>query len=262
MKTKLFPFYFLVMMIVMVTSCRKTPVVQPAPIPTPVINALAKVERNGGDYDSLYYNSDLQLIKLIQHTNTINPYDLIYTFEYDANKKMTRLNVGSEHYDYVYINGVLGGVNHYINSSTKSDYRIFDYTDGKLTGYEEYYQLNNSPAYDFAAEAELEYYPDGNLKSETIYSFAPQTRARYKHFSFSYSNYDTKNNAAAMLNRFVYFAQVKFQKNNPGTMIARYEAGGFEIKYDFTYTYNDFSNPLMQVMTGNGTATTATYHYY
>jgi hypothetical protein len=259
MTTKPNCFYFLVSLSVIAISCRKTPVIQPSPVTA--LNALAKIERTGGDYDSLYYNNDLQVTRIKMHTGTVNPYDLNYTFEYDANKKLTRINVAGEHYDYVYINGVLAGVNHFIGN-TKTDYRIYDFTNGKLTGYEEYYQIGNSGAYDFVSEAELDYHADGNLKSEVVYSFHPQTRARFKHFSFTYTDYDTKFNASAASGRLVFFSQIQLQKNNPGKMTSRDEVNGIETQYSFAYTYNDLSNPLTQLMTGSGAAVAVKYHYY
>jgi hypothetical protein len=255
---------YLLLVIAMVTvSCRKTPGVQPAPVPVPAINKLAKVEYNGGDYDSIFYNSDLQVIRIKMHTNVVTPFDAVYTFAYGATKKLTRIadNMG-EHYDYVYINGVLTGVNHY-TGNTKTDFRIYDYTNGKLTAVEAYSQIGfNLPGYELISEWELDYYADGNLKTETIYSYTLQPRAKYKQFTTTYTGYDAKINATGMLNRFIYLSQVEIQKNNPGKMTRRDEVNGTEIQYDFAYTYNDFSNPLTQLMTGTGANIAAKYHYY
>lgn len=263
MKTKQSIIYALLIIAVLVTSCSKTPVVQPAPAPAPVVNALSKAEYGGGDYDSLYYNNDLQVIKIVSHTNAVVPFDQVFTFEYDASKKLTRIvDYSGERYDYVYVDGVLSAVKHYIGN-TKTDFKIYDYTNGKLTNVEEYYQVGlNGQAYDFSSELEMEYYPDGNLKKQTMYGFDQQTRNRYKMLSTTYSDYDTKQNTAGFLNRFTYYSQVEIQKNNPGKMTGRDEVNGIDYDYNFTYTYNDFFNPLTQKRTGNGEQSTTKLHYY
>lgn len=263
MKTKPIPFYFLLLSFFAAVSCSKPAVVQPAPEPVPVVGALSKVDYGGGEYDSLYYNSDLQLIKIKSHTNLLNPFDQVYTFEYDAGKKITRIvDHTGEHYEYKYVNGVLTGVLHFIGTQ-KVDYRIYDYKDGKLATIEEYYQEDfNTPGYLLTAESELAYYADGNLKSSTTYSY-DQARVKYKHFSTTYTDYDTKLNPAGILNRFTYFSQIPLQKNNPGRMISKDEVSGAQVVYDFTYTYNDFSNPLTQKMVyGNGQSITSQLYYY
>lgn len=250
-------------LVLVLASCRKDKVVQPGPQPVPVVNALSKVEYTNGDYDSIYYNADLQVIKLKSHTNAVVPFDQYYTFEYDANKKIARVNdLTGERYDYKYVNGELTSVVHYVNN-TKMDFRMYDYTNGKLTGIEEYYLEGLSgPGYLLSSETELEYYADGNLKKETYYSFHPQTRDKFKHFSRTYSNYDTNNNTVDFMERYTYFSQVRFFKNNPGRMVSKDEVGGFETVYDFSYTYNDFLNPLTRKSRSAGGDVNVKYHYY
>lgn len=249
---------------ILVTACSKSPVIKPAPVPVPVINALSKVEYSGGDYDSLYYNSDLQVIKIVVHTNAVMPFDQVYTIEYDANKKVTRVvdNTG-ERYDYIYVNGVLGGVTHYIGND-KFDFKLYDYTNGKLTHVEEYYRPSfNTPGYEMTAEIDFEYFPDGNLKKQTMYGFTQQNRTKYKLFSTTYSDYDTKPNPTAFLDRFTYYAQLDIQKNNPGKMVGRDEMNGTDNNFEYAYTYNDFLNPLTRKTTASGgSVTTAKLYYY
>lgn len=258
-------FLHVVLLAVAFASCSKTPVVKPAPQPepNPVINALSKVSYSNGDYDSLFYNSDLLLVKIKMHTTIVNPFDQVFTFEYDANKKIKRIadNTG-ESFDYLYANGELVSVKHNIGSR-KVDFKLYDYTNGKLTGIEEYYQENfNQPGYLLTAQHELTYYDDGNLKSQTIYAY-DQARTKYKQFTALYENYDGKQNPHALLSQFMYFFQLPLSKNNAGKMTWKDEVNGATTVLDYTYTYNDFLNPLTLKTRNNGVnESEATFHYY
>lgn len=245
-------------------ACRKSSD-QPNPNPVPAPGKLAKLEYNNGDYDSLFYNSDQSLAKIKVHTNAFIPYDTWYEFQYDINKRVAHIiDRSGERYDYVYATDQLTAVTHYVGS-TKTDYRFYNYTNGKLTGIEEYYQLGpNSPGFDFRAEHELTYYADGNLKQDLIYSFQPQTRARYKSYSLEYLNYDTKVNSAEQTYFFIYLAQIPLMKNNYRKMISKDEVSGSQTVYDFEFTYDNLSNPLTKKMTSttSGGTITVKYSYY
>lgn len=247
-------------------ACRKTPVQQPAPMPDPipVLNALSKIEYANGEYDSLYYNGDLQVTKIKMHTTLVSPFDQIYTFEYGQDKKVKRIvdNTG-ESYEYVYANGLLTAVKHYLGNQ-KTDFRMYDYTNGKLTGIEEYYQEGfNTPGYLLTSQSELDYYPDGNIKSEITYAFDAQTRVKFKQFTTLYEDYDAKQSPHAMLNRFTYFSQLQLAKNNARKVTMKDEVSGAQTVLDFTYTYNDFLNPVSQKVRRNGVNdVTANYYYY
>jgi YD repeat-containing protein len=250
------------------SSCSKTPVKPvPVPEPSPVTGYLSKLEYSDGSYDSLFYNADGTIKKLINHSVVPAHYNEIFLFEYDSNKKLTRITDNNgENYDYKYFGGKLSAVTHYVNN-VKRDYKIYDYQNDKLVAIEEYYQIApNAPGYEYVSKRELNYYADGNLKNEVSYSFDPQTHAPIKDFTIEHIDYDTKFNPSDALGRLLYLSQVQMAKNNARKIIARSESSGATTVYDFEYTYNDFSNPLTRKMTytsaGQTYTETVKYYYY
>jgi hypothetical protein len=250
------------------SSCSKTPIKPvPVPEPGPVIGYLSKLEYSDGSYDSLFYNENGTIKKLISHTVIPTHYNEIFVFEYDANKKLTRITDNhGEYYQYIYAGGKLAAVSHYLNN-VKVDYKFYDYQNDKLVSIEEYYQpAPGVPGHEYVSKRELSYYADGNLKNEVSYSFDPQTRVPIKDFTIEHADYDTKLNPMDVIGRFIYHSQIQFSKNNPGKMTAKSEASGATNVYNFEYTYNDFSNPLTRKMTytsGGQTYTeTLKYYYY
>ena len=268
MKTKMIRQTLLVVLSVAVIliSCRKTGT-QPVPEPSPVIGYLSKLEYSNGSYDSLFYNADGTLKKLINHSVVPAHYNEIFLFEYDANKKLTRITDNNgERYDYKYFGGKLTAVTHYVNNE-KRDYKMYDYQNDKLVAIEEYYQIApNTPGFEYVSKRELNYYADGNLKNEISYSFDAQTRVPIKDFTIEHIDYDGKFNPSDALGRLLYLSQVPMAKNNARKMIAKSEANGATTTYDFEYTYNDFSNPLTRKMTyssgGQNYTETVKYYYY
>jgi hypothetical protein len=247
-------------------SCRKND--KPVdPVPTPVIGSLSKIEYKNGEYDSLFYNSDGAISKVKSHIVIPSPYDEVFVFEYDANKKITRItdNIG-EHYDYKYINGQLAAVNHYA-AGVKNDYRFYDYQNGKLVGVEEYYNISSgTPAYAFMGKREISYYPDGNIKEEVNYSVDTQTHLPKKNYTLEHTDYDNKFNPIDEASRFLYLSQVQMAKNNARKVTRKDELNGTVTEYNIEYTYNNFSNPLsskISYMSGGQLYTDLVkYHYY
>jgi hypothetical protein len=250
------------------SSCSKTPVKPvPVPEPSPVIGYLSKLEYSDGSYDSLFYNENGTIKKLINHSVKPLPYNEIFVFEYDANKKLTRITDNNgEYYQYLYAGGALAAVSHYVNN-VKKDYKFYDYQNGKLVSIEEYYQIApGGPGFEYTAKRELSYYADGNLKNEVSYSFDPQTRVPIKDVTIEHADYDAKFNPVDALGRFLYLSQIQMSKNNARKVITKDEVNGIITGFDFEYTYNDFSNPLTSKMTytsGGQTITeTLKYYYY
>jgi YD repeat-containing protein len=250
------------------SSCSKTPVKPiPVPEPSPVIGYLSKLEYSNGSYDSLFYNENGTIKKLINHSVVPAHYNEIFVFEYDANKKLTRITDNNgEYYDYKYINGKLTAVNHYVKG-VKADYRIYDYQNDRLIAIEEYYQpAPNTPGHEYVAKREMSYYADGNLKNEVSYSFDPQTRVPIKDMTIEHADYDGRFNPVDALGRFLYLSQIQMSKNNARKVITKDEVNGITTVFDFEYTYNDFSNPLTRKMTytsgGQSYTETLKYHYY
>lgn len=248
-------------------SCNKGIEKPVDPVPTPVIGYLSKIEYKDGGYDSLYYNSNGTLSKVKSHIVFPGPYDEIFVFEYNANKKITRItdNIG-EYYDYAYINGQLVAVKHYA-AGVKADYRIYEYQNDKLIGVEEYYNVGAStPAYAFLGKREISYYPDGNVKQEVNYSFDPQTHQPVKDYTLEHTDYDNKFNPIDEASRFLYLSQVPMAKNNARKVTRKDELNGISTEYNIEYTYNDFSNPLsskVSYMSGGQLHTDMIkYHYY
>ncbi len=264
---KLSGILLLITMIALLASCSKRvePIIEPQPVPIP--GKLAKLSFKDGAYDSLFYNADGKISKIKNYYAMPGPYTEIFTFEYNAAKQLSRItDSNGELYEYTYTNGELTAVKHYING-VKHDYRLFDYQDGKLSAVEEYYQpAPGVPGHEFTAQRNFYYYPDGNLKQEVSYSFAPQTRVPVKDFTIEHSDYDSKLNPTDLLGRFLYMPFIQLSKNNPGKMTAKSEANGASTEFVYEYTYDAASNPLTRKMsyTSGGQLITETvlYHYY
>lgn len=263
MKRSVFAFIS-VCIVLTAMSCRKSP---PKPVdPNPVIGKLSKLAYSNGSYDSVYYNNDGTIRKIINHSVVPGPYDEIHEFQYDANKKVTRITDNNgEYYAYTYIGGVLAGVSHYVNGS-KEDYRTYVYTNGKLTEMEELYRpASNVPGHQLMSKREFSYYPDGNLKLEMVYTADPQTSVLVRDFSIEYLDYDAKLNPIDILSRFLYLSQISLTTQNARKQITKNEKTGAATEFLFEYTYNAFSNPLTRKMTftsgGQPSQETVTYHY-
>ncbi len=245
-------------------GCKKDSTQPSDPAPTPIINKLAKLVYSDGTYDSLFYNSDGNVSKIKAHTMIPSPYDEIFLFTYDNNKKVARITDNhGEYYDYKYMAGQLISVAHYVNGQ-KEDYKIYDYENGKLGTVEEYYkEYPGGPGHLYTSERKFSYYPDGNLKQEVLYTFNAQ-RNLLKDVTIDYSDYDGKVNPLEALGRYLYFSQMPLAKNNVRKFTTKHEASGSATEFSFEYTYNDFSNPLTHKMsyTQGGVLHTETVKYY
>jgi antitoxin component YwqK of YwqJK toxin-antitoxin module len=269
MRSKIKHLIFLFFAPAVIFSCKKEQEkpVDPNPNPSPVIGKLAKLRYSNGSYDSLYYNSDGTIARLVVYNNFPGPYTERYSFEYDTQKKVTRiLQDNGERYDYTYINGQLTAVSHFVNGQ-KRDFRFYDYVNGKLAEVEEYYQTDpGQTGWGYLAHRSYTYYPDGNLKDETSYSFDTVTRMPRKDLTITYEDYDGNFNSIEVLGRFLYLSQQELAKNNARKLVSKDEVNGSSTSFSFTYTYNEFRNPLtrtMQYQSAGSTVTeTVQYSYY
>lgn len=229
-------------------SCRKNPV---TPVdPAPAAGRLTKLEYKDGAYDSIYYNSQGLISKVVNHNVVPFPYDEIHQFEYDGNLKVTRITDNNgQSYEYKYVGGVLSAVVHY-SAGVKEDYRFYEYQNGKLSLVEEYFRIGlNTPGYQLSSKLEYTYYPDGNLKQELSYSFDPQTMAPIKDFSIEHLDYDGNRNPTDPISRFLYLYQVPMASRNVRKLITKDERSGTSIEYSFAYTYDNAGNPVTKKMT-------------
>lgn len=190
-------------LVLSLVSCRKNPV---TPVdPAPAAGKLSKLEYKDGAYDSIYSNSQGLISKIVNHYVVSFPYNGIHQFEYDANKKVTRITDNNgESYEYKYLGGLLSAVLHY-SAGVKEDYRFYEYRNGKLSLVEAYFRLGiNTPGYQLSSKLEYFYYADGNPKQEVSYSFDPQTMAPIKNFSIEHLDYDGNANPTDPISRFLY----------------------------------------------------------
>lgn len=245
-------------------ACRKS--ANRPPEPAPVVGKLSKLAYANGAYDSIYYRTDGTISKIVSHNVQPFPYDEVYSFDYDAAKKVTRITDNNgEYYDYRYINGELVAVMHYVGGS-KEDYRAYVWNNGKLAEVEEHYRPGISvPGHQLMTRREFAYYADGNLQKETVYNWDAQAQALVKDYSRTYSDYDAHFNPEESISHFLYLSQVVLSNRNARKMISVDERTGVPAEFNFSYTYNDFMNPLSKKMTyvsgGQQLQETVTYHY-
>ena len=257
----------LTMLLLLVTSCNKTGQKPIDPVPVPTAGKLAKMAFKDGSYDSVFYQADGSISRIKIHYALPGPYTETYDFEYNSDKKVSKvLQNNGEYFQYSYVNGQLAAVAHYV-AGNKQDQRIYDYQDGKLISIEEYHQPSpNTPGYEFTGERILEYYPDGNLKKETSYSFDPQTRAPIRDASIEYSDYDLRQNPADQLSRFLYLSFIQFSRNNPRKTVIKNEQNGSATEFLTEYTYNASLTPSSHKTTflsgGQQVVDTVMYYYY
>lgn len=263
MKKYLAACIFLLLSLV-ITSCRKS--TNRPPDPVPVVGKLSKLAYGNGGYDSVYYHTDGTIRKIVSRNVQPFPYDEVYTFDYDAAKKVTRITDNNgEYYDYRYINGELVAVLHYVGGS-KEDYRTYVWNNGRLAEVEEHYRPGVSvPGHQLMTRREFTYYADGNLEKETVYNWDAQAQALVKDYSRTFSDYDAHFNPEESIGRFLYLSQVVLSNRNARKMISVDERTGVTTEFNFSYTYNDFMNPSSKKMTytsgGQQLQETVTYHY-
>jgi uncharacterized protein with FMN-binding domain len=258
----------LTMLVLLISSCRKTsPSPNPEPQPVPNKGKLAKMSFKDGSYDSLVYNADGSVARIINHYTVPGSYTEEFSFEYNTDKKVSRINQNNgDYYRYEYVGAQLIAVMHYVNGK-KQDYKMYDYDGAHISSIEEYYQPNpNVPGHELISRRDYSYYPDGNLKLEQNYSFDPVTRAPKKDFTVEHLDYDGKPNPADPLSRFLYTSFVEFAKNNARKMITRDEVNGVNTEFQSEYTYNASAHPLSRKVSymsgGQLVIETIAYSYY
>jgi hypothetical protein len=267
MKYLIRSFFIYAILLAGLISCSKEQHAPNEPQPAPAMGKLAKLSYTDGSYDSMYYNTDGTVHELVTLNTVPFPYKERFVFEYNSLGKVSRIvQNNGERYEYTYINGLLTAVAHYVNNQ-KRDFRMYEYVNGKLTEAEEYYQeVSNQPGWGYLAHRSYTYYPDGNLKDETAYSFDTVTRMPRKDATITYQDYDNKFNTLEIAGRYLYLSQQTLAKNNPAKLISKDEVSGLSTEFSFSYTYNNTGNPLtrtMQYKSGSQTITeTVQYSYY
>ncbi len=228
---------------------------------------LAKIERDAGTYDSLFYNNNGDLARLHTHIemSSTGGYDEYYTFQYNAARQLVKITEDAgDVYDYTYINGQLAAVQHYVNG-IKRDYRIFYYTGNKVTSIEEYEKpLPTYPGYEYTGVRDFAYYPSGNLKQEIYYTIDPSTAQPRLDFKVEHEAYDDKFNPAELTDRFTYMSSITKSLNNITRRTVRNAQSGVVVAQEFSYTYNTQGYPLTSKLTStvHPTGLLTKYHYY
>lgn len=254
-----------VLLVLMVSACGKDSN-QPVRQQTGGLK-LAKIEKDAGSYDSLFYNNDGDLARLHTHIeiSATGGYDEYYTFEYNAAGKLVKIKEDAgDTYEYSYVNGQLAAVLHYVNG-VKMDFRIFNYTGNKVTSIETYEKpLPAYSGYEYTGLRDFVYYANENLKQESYYTIDPSTGQSRLDFKVEHEAYDDKFNPAELAERFTYLSTITRSLNNITRRTVRNAQSGVVVAQDFAYTYNAQGYPLTSKLTSTvhpyGLVTT--YHYY
>jgi hypothetical protein len=257
----------LTMLVLLVSACRKSSSIPVEPQPVPAKGKLAKMSFKDGSYDSIFYNNDGSIARILLHYTIPASYNEDYSFEYYADKKVSKITESrGEYYRYEYVGGQLIAVMHYVNGK-KQDYKMCDYTGNKISSIEEYYQFNpNVPGHELISRRDYTYYSDGNLKLEENYSFDPQNHAPKKDFTVEHADYDGKPNTADPVSRFLYMSFVEFAKHNARKMTTKDEISGITTEFESEYTYDAGSRPLTRKISylsgGQQVTETIVFSYY
>jgi hypothetical protein len=256
---------FFLWMVCVCIACRKTAATflqQPGGIAK---GKLAKIEYPNNMYDSLYYNSEGAIEKLVFHIDLPTPFSDVFTFSYEASGKISRVNYTNDtYYDYHYQNGRLSAIDHYVNG-VKRDYNIYSYQGDKVTRIDQYMgTITNTSGFDLVGREDRVYNADGNLQQEVDYFFNRQTHLPERGTTVDYTQYDTGVNVTDFLSSFPYvFAQ---SKNNPGKITINNEIDKIVDEFNFTYSYDSFSKPVNRqfsyLQNGHLYSEMALYHYY
>lgn len=229
------------------TACSKKgeTITEPIPPPTSLAGKLAKVTYDAGAYDSLYYSSDGLLIKLNSVLDPVSGARTTYTLEYNAAKKVQRIvtNDGDE-YRYIYLDGKLVSVAHFVNGQ-KESYSIFTYQQDKLSEAEYFVAADpNAQSYKSTGFYTYTYYTDGNLKEEVAYSIHQATGLPIKNITRVYLDYDQGVNQEGIIRQIPLSVGLVLSKNNVGLLSVKDEHTNAVTNFLFDYAYDSLNHPL------------------
>jgi hypothetical protein len=246
-------------------SCRKTTIATLPPDPVSITGKLSKVEYGSNMYDSMYYNNEGAISKLIFRIGNPATQDEAFTFDYDASGKLVRVNYKTDtYYDYHYLNGRVSTIEHYV-SGVERDYNLYSYQGDKVSSVAQYlWTTTGTPGFELIGRQDFTYYADGNLKQEADYHYNRQTHLPVRNTTVDYVNYDNKPNVTDFLATFPYM--VEQSKNNPGKIIFNNEIDNIIEEFYFAYTYDNLfktaTRTFSYLQNGQSYSETAKYYYY
>ena len=229
-----------------IACSKKTDNVLPPPAtPQPVKGKLAKIIFDSGAYDSLYYGSGGELIKIKTVWDPASGISITHLFNYDAQGKLQHISTDhGEEYRYSYTGNQLHEVGLYIGG-IKTRHTTYTYHQGVLTASHSFADILTNPNdQDFLDMFIYTYYPDGNLKTETSYSVHPVTGDPVKEITITYSDYDQQHNADDIFKQMPYHFGHQFAKNNARMRSIKNEKTGEITNYLFFYNYNESALPV------------------
>jgi len=101
------------------------------------------------------------------------------------------------------------------------------------------------------------YFADGNIYKQLSYSPIENSDEYALNSTRTYDNYLTKDNPFTMVD---ILPTVDTQANLPGTY--REESGGLDLRYQFTYEFDDNGKPTKRTASSGSTHEVAVYEYY
>lgn len=259
---------FLLLLVMASCSKKNTPTPLPALPADPIKGKLARLSYDTGAYDSLYYGSAGELIRVKSVWDPALGGGMSYVFDYNAQGKLTSIQTSqAQEYRYIYTGNELTEVILYING-VKTNHKNFTYdNNGVMVSSHTYADVLNAPGdQDFLDMFIYTYYPDGNLKTETAYSVHPVTGHPVKETTITYTDYDDRYNPDDIFKQMPYYFGFTFAKNNARLRSVKNEKTGELSNYVFTYTYNQTAKPVSRKFeflgNGNWYEGICTYAYY
>jgi hypothetical protein len=258
--------FLAVVLTLIISSCGKS-VNEPVP-QHPSSGKLAKVSFGGGYSDSLYYNQDGKLNKIVIFSDLGGAtYKEVYHFTYNSMGKVASVQIeNGDEFRYAYVNDLVAAVSRYENG-VKVSYKFLNYVGQgtRLESVEEYEKTSpGALGFAYTFKQEYTYHTDGNLKEEIRYQINQNGQAT-KYQTVRYEDYDQHLNVDNVFRHFIYLSGVTLTVNNPRKIIRRDEIAGTEQQYNYQFTYNTKSSPVKRTMsTGpvGSVETEVTYSYY
>ncbi|GAA4408241.1 hypothetical protein GCM10023187_29830 [Nibrella viscosa] len=234
--------------------------------PAGTVLKLKKLSYSANDYHEVAYNAD-GAISRYHNQYLYNPADgyiqkFTSDFQYDANKRLVRLNRNHGSYvKYFYEGDKVVKTEEYNSYNELIGSHTYQYAVDRLTASYDV-TINVSQNRRFESKTTFEYDTKGNLTNRSLFNRNLETGEYKLDFSILYSNYDDKKFVENLTEVNPYLPGVVFKVNNPGLKVLK-NRDGYELtgREQYSYTYNADGYPLTRRTTGAGGTMNATYSY-
>ncbi len=233
-------------------ACSKDSVVTPDPAPQPGgTKKLAKIEYDGGSYQSMTYNSNGTINTITVHIaySQGTPDHIVYNMFYSGGLATELRGSDGSKFKYLYVNQQLVKTEVYAAGNLVAFYE-YTYANGKLVRTDGYHRLpggtvSSTPTMRYGQE----YYANGNLKKMSLYYRNTNTGVLEKSNDYLIDQYDTQPNTSAIFENNPFMPLESLIPNNPLSELHYDMNGALEETVIHTYTYDNDGAPLTRKTT-------------